>query len=167
MFEALSKEKLFSLLKAYARIFQILDGFWFLGVEDKFGVHVATEIDGIAWENMAVREAKILKDALGLKGNNIETLIETLRHTPFMLTVKFKFERESENDVILRVVECKPQMARVRSGKPIFPCKPVGFNYFKKFAETINPKIRVECLGCPPDQPPKEYWCAWRFKLEE
>lgn len=166
MSEIFSKEKLFSLLKAYAKIFQVLDGFWFLSVEDRFGVNVATEIDRVVWENIAVREVKILKDVLGIKGKNIKTLIETLRHAPFMLTVKFRFEEESENDVVLRIIECKPQLARIRSGKPIFPCKSVGFNYFKKFAETINPKIKVKCLNCPPDRMSKEFWCAWRFRLE-
>ncbi|RLG90887.1 MAG: hypothetical protein DRO36_05290 [Candidatus Hecatellales archaeon] len=167
MFEEFSKEKLFDLLKAYARILQILDGFWFLTVEDKFGVDVATEIDRIAWENMASREAKILRETLGLKGENIETLTKTLENSPFMRIVKFEFEKKGENEAVLRIVECKPQMARVRSGRPVFPCKPVGLGYFKRFAETINPKIRVECLGCPPDPHPKEYWCAWRFRLEE
>jgi hypothetical protein len=33
------------------------------------------------------------------------------------------------------------------------------------FAETIDERIKTECLGCPPDHHPDQWYCAWKFSL--
>ena len=32
-------------------------------------------------------------------------------------------------------------------------------------AKTIDPRIKTRCIGCPPDQHPDNYWCAWEFSI--
>jgi hypothetical protein len=36
---------------------------------------------------------------------------------------------------------------------------------FTYFAEAIDPRIRTVCIGCPPDDHPEEWFCAWRFTI--
>ncbi|MEA3495043.1 MAG: DUF6125 family protein, partial [Bacteroidota bacterium] len=31
----------------------------------------------------------------------------------------------------------------------------------------IDPRIKTECIACPPDKHPKEWFCAWKFILEK
>ena len=38
---------------------------------------------------------------------------------------------------------------------------------YKTFAEAIDPRIKTECIACPPDPHPEEYYCAWRFYIED
>ena len=37
---------------------------------------------------------------------------------------------------------------------------------YLSFARAIDPRIRTECVACPPDEHPDEWYCAWRFSLE-
>ena len=37
----------------------------------------------------------------------------------------------------------------------------------KLFTKIIDPRIKTNCICCPPDPHPKEYYCAWEFILEE
>lgn len=83
MFPELSPEKLKALLKVYVRQILTLDGLWFLAVEDEFGLDAAVRLDKKVWEGLGSREARRLKEALSLKDENLQALIETLKLTPF------------------------------------------------------------------------------------
>ena len=48
----------------------------------------------------------------------------------------------------------------------IIPCKSAGVVEYPTFATAIDPRIRTECIGCPPDEHPAEWYCAWKFTLE-
>ena len=70
------------------------------------------------------------------------------------------------NRLIFEMNECRVQTARIRKGLEDYPCKSVGMVEYPAFARTIDPRLVTECLGCPPDPHPKEWFCAWRFTLE-
>jgi hypothetical protein len=48
-----------------------------------------------------------------------------------------------------------------------YPCKSGGKVEYRGFAHEIDPRIVTTCIGCPPDEHPKEWYCAWKFVLEE
>lgn len=37
---------------------------------------------------------------------------------------------------------------------------------YEYFARAIDKRIETECIGCPPDVHPEEWFCAWRFRFE-
>jgi hypothetical protein len=63
--------------------------------------------------------------------------------------------------------ECRVQAARKRKGLPDYPCKSAGLVEYPYFATAIDDRIFTECIGCPPDEHPEEWWCAWKFMLQQ
>ncbi len=143
-----------------------VDGLYFLGMEEKFGTEAATEIDAGVWEIMAKIEAKSLQKMFQIGENpDITTIIELLRKSSWALDQPFKTIEVSNNRAILTIDKCRTQETRLKKGLGEFPCKKVRFGYLKNFAKTLNPKVRVNCLVCPPDKHPKDLWCKWEFTL--
>ncbi|WP_242652580.1 DUF6125 family protein [Desulfofarcimen acetoxidans] len=48
-----------------------------------------------------------------------------------------------------------------------YPCKSAGLVEYKQFARSVDSRIKTECIGCPLDAHPEEWFCAWRFTLVE
>ena len=75
-------------------------------------------------------------------------------------------ERSGE-DLIFRMVKCRVQEARRRKGLSDYPCKSAGLVEYGTFARTIDNRIKTECIGCPPDNCPDDWTCAWRFYIAD
>jgi hypothetical protein len=143
-----------------------VDGLYFLGIEKKFGTEAATEIDAGVWESMAVIEAKSLQRMFKVEENpDITTIIELLRKSSWALDQPFKTIEFGDKRATLSIDRCRTQEARLSKSLCEFPCKKVRFGYLKNFAKTLNPKVEVNCLVCPPDKHPKDLWCKWEFRL--
>jgi hypothetical protein len=100
-------------------------------------------------------------------GGGIPALIECLKHRLYARLNLQEALEVSDERVVFRMVDCRVQSARKRKGLPDFPCKSVGLVEYAEFARTIDPRIRTNCIACPPDQHPDEYWCAWEFVLSD
>jgi len=143
-----------------------VDGLYFLEIERQFGTEAATQIDARVWETMATLEAKSLQKMFYVGENpDIPTIMRLLRLTSWALDQPFKKIETSSERAVLSVSRCRTQEARLRKGLSEFPCKRVRFGYLKNFAKTLNPKVEVKCLVCPPDKHPADIWCSWEFKL--
>jgi len=159
-------EKLLDFFFLQIRNLWRVDGLYFLGIEKKFGTEAATEIDAGVWEAMAQIEAKSLQRMFNVGENpNVQTIIELLRKSSWALDQPFKTVEIGNKHVILSIDRCRTQEARLGKGLSEFPCKKVRFDYLKNFAKTLNPKVEVNCLVCPPDKHPKDLWCKWEFTL--
>ncbi|MEM3627957.1 MAG: DUF6125 family protein [Candidatus Bathyarchaeia archaeon] len=167
--EMLSKmpiEKLLDIFFLQIRNLWRVDGLYFLGIEKKFGTEAATEIDAGVWEAMAQIEAKSLQRMFNVgESPDVQTIMNLLRLSSWVLDQPFKTVEVSKNRAVLSIDRCRTQEARRNKGLDEFPCKKVRFGYLKKFAETLNPKVEVKCLICPPNQHPKDLWCKWEFKM--
>ncbi|MGQ9759552.1 MAG: DUF6125 family protein [Candidatus Methanomethylicaceae archaeon] len=142
-----------------------LDGYWFLSIEERYGQDVAIEIDKKAWEGFGASEARRIKKFLNITEGTLEELAKALHFISLAPASATSVERRN-NRVILNIKACRPQTARLKSGRGIFPCKPVGIVHLSAFARTINPKFQVRCLVCPPDEHPPDLWCSWEFYSE-
>jgi len=143
-----------------------VDGLYFLGIEKKFGTEAATEIDAGVWEAMATIEAKSLQKMFNVRENpDIPTIMDLLRRSSWALDQPLKTVKVSAERATLSVDRCRTQETRLGKGLNEFPCKRVRFGYLKNFAKTLNPKVEVDCIMCPPDKHPKDLWCKWEFRL--
>jgi len=159
-------EKLLDFFFLQIRNLWRVDGLYFLGIEKKFGTDAATEIDAGVWEIMAKIEAKSLQKTFQVGENpDVPTIMELLQKSSWALDQPFKTFEVSDKRATLSIDRCRTQEARLKKGLSEFPCKKVRFGYLKNFAKTLNPKVEVNCLVCPPDKHPKDLWCKWEFKL--
>ena len=72
----------------------------------------------------------------------------------------------SPDAFIFRMNECRVQVARKSKNLADYPCKSAGLVEYAYFARAIDDRIQTECIGCPPDEHPEDWYCAWRFSLK-
>jgi len=77
-----------------------------------------------------------------------------------------EIKNETDSSFEFYMVDCRVQSARRRKKMTLFPCKSVGIVEYSGFAKTIDPRIKTECLVCPPDEAAgKDFYCGWRFSI--
>jgi hypothetical protein len=163
-----SREELLALIKAASVNWLVNDGVWFQAVENRFGMNYAKCANDTAWTRFSPYEATRIKKMLGLSDRpGLEGLKAALGHRLYAAINVQSIEDVVERSFIFRMNECRVQNARKRRGLDDYPCKSGGLVEYTTFAETIDPRIKTECIGCPPDPHPPEWFCAWRFTLVE
>lgn len=166
--ELLSEDELRGWLIDAAKLWLAHDGLWFQSVEGKRGIDEAIEHDRNAWERFSPLEARRIKRRLKLPEKpGLDGLKAALQHRLYSLLNVQEIVEETETSFVFRMNDCRVQSARKRKGLDDFPCKQVGIVEYSTFAGTIDPRIKTECVCCPPDDHPEEYYCAWKFILEE
>ena len=144
------------------------DGVWFQAVESRAGMDAAKRVNDTCWARFAPLEAARAKALLGLpEDGGIPALKEALAARMYGRLNKWEFVEETENSVVFRMTDCRVQTARKRKGLADYPCKSGGTTEYTGFSREIDPRIRCQCVGCPPDAHPEEWVCAWRFTLVE
>jgi hypothetical protein len=167
MLSKMSLEKLLDYFFLQIRNLWRVDGLYFLGIEENFGTEASTEIDAGVWQIMAKIEAKRLRRMFQVGENaGVPTIMTLLQKSSWALDQPFKTIEISDNRAVLTIDRCRTQEARLKKGLSEFPCKKVRFGYLKNFAKTLNPNVEVNCIVCPPDKHPPDFWCKWEFKLQ-
>jgi hypothetical protein len=143
------------------------DGVWFQAVEFDKGMFDAKRCNDSCWAQFSPFEAWSVKRLLDLPEKpGLDGLKLALQYRLYATVNKQSFAEETENGFVFRMNECRVQMARKRKGLEDYPCKSGGLIEYASFADTIDPRIKTECIACPPDPHPEEYFCAWRFSME-
>jgi hypothetical protein len=143
------------------------DGVWFQAVESRAGMDAAKRVNDTCWARFAPLEAARAKAMLGLPDDgSIPALKQALAARMYGRLNKWEFVEETENSVVFRMTDCRVQTARKRKGLADYPCKSGGTTEYTGFSHEIDPRIRCECVGCPPDDHPEEWVCAWRFTID-
>jgi len=165
----LTREQLEGMLVDFAKNWLAHDGLWFQAVEGKFDLETAIELDTRAWEKFTVIEARRIMKLHQIEENSgLEGLKKALGFRLYAVLNKQEIRNETPHSFEFYMVDCRVQSARNRKGMTLFPCKSVGIVEYSGFARTIDARIRTECIGCPPDeQAGKEYYCGWRFSIDE
>lgn len=150
----------------FAKRWSSHDGLWFQAAELHFGIESAIELDIEAWERQTVLEAKRIMTLLELQpGGGLNALETCLKYRLAAFINEQHSERTDDNTLIFYMDDCRVQRAREQKQLEAFPCKPVGLIEYRKFAETIDPRIETECFGCPPDAKNDSWHCAWKFTI--
>ncbi|MBN3035577.1 MAG: hypothetical protein JW861_08315 [Bacteroidales bacterium] len=160
-------ERLNALLNALAANWLATDGVWFQAVEFSRGMNDAKRCNDSCWAQFSPFEAWSIKRLLGLgERPGLEGLKKGLKYRLYAFVNEQSFAEETEHSFVFRMNKCRVQDARKRKGLADYPCKSGGLVEYTTFAETIDPRIRTECICCPPDEHPEQYYCAWRFVVE-
>ncbi len=165
--EELPREKLLQLAKNFAKNWLAHDGLWFQAVERHHDLEHAIALDTEAWERFSPIEASRIRDLLGLSEKpGLDGLRQALEYRLYAVLNRQRSEM-ADGKLRFFMEDCRVQSARKRRGLSDFPCKSVGVVEYGTFATTIDPRIKMRCLTCPPDEHPDEYYCAWEFWIEE
>jgi len=164
----LARETLIGLADDVAKNWLANDGLWFQGVEFSSGMFDAKRTNDSCWVRFSPVEAQAVRTFLGLGPRpGIEGLRRALAFRLYARVNRQSIRLEGPDRLVFEMNECRVQTARARKGLEDYPCKSVGMVEYPAFARTIDPRLTTECLGCPPDAHPKEWYCAWRFTLRE
>jgi len=166
--EELTKQELLDYIVDISKNWLAIDGTWFQAVEKEFGLDKAIELDVAQWKRFTIIEAKRIMNRFNIQEKGgIPALIKALKYRIYANINIQEFTEISKNRCVFRMNNCRVQHARKARSLPNFPCKPVGIVEYEDFAKTIDPRIKTNCICCPPDQHPDNYYCAWEFTIED
>ncbi len=162
------REKLLELLKHISNNWLANDGIWFQTVEFKYGMGEAKRCNDSCWTRFSPFEAWSIKRYLKLpEKSGLEGLKMALQFRMYARINMQSIIDENPDSIIFQMNDCRVQSARKRQNLDDYPCKSAGLVEYSSFARSIDSRITTECIGCPPDAHPDQWFCAWRFTLEK
>jgi hypothetical protein len=164
----LPQDTLLGMLEDFAKNWLAHDGLWFQAVEGNSDMKTAIKLDTEAWNRFTVIEARRIMKRHNIPENGgLEALKKALAFRLYAVLNEQTITEETANSFVFKMVDCRVQSARKRKNLPPFPCKSVGVVEYTEFARAIDPRIKCECLACPPDEQERDYYCGWKFTLDE
>ncbi|MEE4113312.1 MAG: DUF6125 family protein [Desulfobacteraceae bacterium] len=163
----LPKKELLALLDGAAINWLANDGVWFQSVEFTSGMNDAKRCNDSCWAHFSPVEAWAVRRFLGLGDQpGLDGLKKALSFRVYARINGQSFIDEGPNRFTFCMNECRVQVARNSKHLADYPCKSAGLVEYAYFARAIDPRIQTECIACPPDDHPDEWYCAWRFSLK-
>lgn len=164
----MDKAELFKLLDGISVNWLANDGVWFQSVEFTSGMNDAKRCNDSCWAQFSPFEAWSIKRFLNLGENpGLSGLKQALNFRLYARVNTQSFVEEDSGSLVFQMNECRVQAARKRKQLDDYPCKSGGLVEYTTFATAIDNRISTECIGCPPDDHPEEWYCAWRFTLKD
>jgi hypothetical protein len=160
--EKLPRETLIELIKTYSRNWLTVDGLWFSGVEERFGLDEALSLDIRMWRIGSKIETKRIKELLDIKEGGIRSVLRAINFLSWAASFGYEVEVH-KNKAVWTCTHCPPQMNRINAGKGVFACRPTFEACFANVCDVIDPRVKVKCLVCPLDPHPQDIWCQWEF----
>lgn len=166
VFHSMDRDDLLRALEMFAKNWLAHDGCWFLAAEERLGMDAAIDLDTGAWRRFAVTEANRIMTTFNIPpGGGLAALEQALGLRQYSLINSQRTEWSQDGKCLRLYMDvCRVQETRRRKGLADFPCKSVGTVEFEMFARTVDPRIGVRCLHCPPDAPEGKY-CGWEFTM--
>ena len=162
----LAPDSLQNLKTRVAKNWLVNDGVWFQAIEQAEGMNEAKRCNDSCWAHFSPFEAHSIGKLLALPKNpGLEGLKKALGFRVYACINSQSIVEENETSFVFQMNKCRVQDARKRKGLADYPCKSAGLVEYSYFAQAIDSRIKTECLGCPPDSHPEEWYCAWKFTL--
>ena len=164
----MDKAVLLDVIDAVAKNWLVNDGVWFQAVEFSSNIMEAKRCNDSCWAHFSPFEAWSIKRLLGMTEKpGLQGLAQALNFRLYARLNTQSIFFENDRTLVFQMNACRVQSARVRQGLEDYPCKSAGLVEYTYFAREIDPRISTECIGCPPDSHPAEWFCAWRFSIAE
>jgi hypothetical protein len=161
-----SRDELLLLLKDIAKTWVTSDGVWFQAVESSLGMAAAKMVNDTCWSHFGHLEAFKMSDYLELSPNGGLEALERALHLEIYSTISAHTAAwEKDGSLVFTINECRVQASRRRKEMDDYPCKTAGMMQYTRFAQRIDPRIKTECVYCPPDAVRDDQFCSWRFRL--
>ena len=161
-------QKIDALMGAVAKNWLVNDGVWFQAVEFANGMNDAKRCNDSCWTQFSPYEAFVIKKFLNLDDRcGLEGLKKALNFRMYSCINVQSIVDEGPESFVFQMNDCRVQSARKRKNLDDYPCKSAGLVEYEYFAKAVDNRIETECIGCPPDDHPEDWFCAWRFKLKK
>ncbi len=161
------RESLLALMDSVSANWLVNDGVWFQSVEFAHGMGEAKRCNDSAWAQFSPFEAWSIKNFLDMPEHpGLEGLKKALGFRVYANINVQSVVDEGPDSFVFQMNDCRVQSARKRKGLDDYPCKSGGLVEYTYFARSVDDRISTECIGCPPDKHPEEWYCAWRFTLK-
>ncbi len=161
----LPREKLLSLIDAVSANWLAGDGLWFQAVEARHEMFTAKRCNDTCWTRFSPFEAARIKALMDLPDRGGLDALETALGFRLYSRINIQTTERQGDSLVFKMVKCRVQDARNRKGLDDYPCKSAGVVEYTSFAREIDPRIRTECIACPPDDHPDDWFCAWKFSI--
>jgi hypothetical protein len=162
------RKELLKLMDAMAVNWLANDGVWFQAVEFPHGMNDAKRCNDSCWAHFAPFEANSIKQFLNLPEHpGLDGLKKALNFRLYSRVNEQSIVDEGPDCFVFQMNVCRVQATRQQKGLDDYPCKSAGLVEYAYFAGSIDSRIETECVGCPPDDHPPQWFCAWRFKLKD
>jgi len=164
-YSELPKEKLLELIRMFSRNILTIDELWFINVEEKFGLNAAAEIDRIVWGRYGVTEGRRIKRALSINEEGLQAIAKAINFLVWVREMDYEFPKVGEKELVFNVINSTQQKTGAGDKRGEFACKSI-VAMFENFSETIDPRLKINCLVCPSDKDPENVLYSWKFHLE-
>jgi hypothetical protein len=161
-------ENMDALIQTAAKNWLVTDGVWFQAIEFVQGMNDAKRCNDSCWAQFSPYEAFTIKKLLNLDDDcGLEGLKQALGFRMYSFINKQSIVDEGPKSFVFQMNDCRVQSARKRKNLDDYPCKSAGLVEYAYFASAVDKRITTECIGCPPDDHPDKWFCAWRFRLSD
>lgn len=160
----LSRDELIDLIDIFSKNWLTLDGLWFSGVEEKYGLAAALELDVRMWRIGSRVEVKRIAERFHLTGGGVTAVLRAINLMSWAPSFGYAVEM-AEDRAVWTCTDCPPQRKRQQMGREEFACRPTFEACFQNLCQIIDPRVRVACRICPPGPHPENVWCQWEFRL--
>ena len=161
-----NKDELIKVMEDLGKNWLASDGIWFQTIESHYDIWEAKRCNDSCWARFSPLEASSIKKFLQLPEQaGLAGLKKALSFRVYGGINKQTFIDDTPDSIIFQMNECRVQLARQRKKMDDYPCKSGGLVEYRTFAEAIDSRLKMECIGCPPDQHPADWFCSWRFYL--
>jgi len=164
IFKDMDRDDLLRYIEFLLWHYRVMDSFWFIRVEEEFGIKTAERINERVWVRVTPMAVKDLLRRFNIEEKGLEGLVKALSLFPWTIIGGHKIEKV-DNEVILTVSQCPPQVARLKRGLGEYDCKEMHMKEFIGIAREVDPHIQVRCEFAPPDPHPEDLFCKWRFTV--
>ncbi|MGM0419251.1 MAG: DUF6125 family protein [Thermodesulfobacteriota bacterium] len=162
----LEEKKMEEFIETLSLNWLVNDGVWFQEVEFEHGMNDAKRCNDSCWSNFSPFEARSIKKLLNIPDNpGLEGLEKALGARIYSNINTQSSYWENDNSLVFEMNKCWVQEKRKSRGLDDYPCKSAGLVEYAYFAREIDKRIKTECIGCPPDDHPDQWYCAWRFYI--
>lgn len=164
IFKDMDESGLRNYIEFLLRQYRVVDAFWFISIEERYGREVAEEINEWIWSRVGSLAGKDIRKRYHIQETGLEGFTKTLKLFPWTILGEHHIEQRGD-EVILTVPACPPQVARLKRGLEEYHCKEMHRKEFIHIAKEVDLRIRIKCEFAPPDPHPEKLFCKWRFHL--